>query len=606
MDQITLQQDDLKRDTLRLKLPENPGVYLFKDLTGNILYIGKAKNLKKRLLSYFRPKSELPHKTSLMMNRAKGLDYFLTATEKEAFILESSLVKRYMPRYNIVLRDDKAYPCLRLDIQNPYPRLTIVRRIKKDGALYFGPFSSANSVRSTLKLIDRLFHLRKCKGQGLPKRTRPCLNYQLERCLGACVHEVSLESYGEIVNQVRLFLEGRNRELITQLKENMALASEQLNFEKAAQIRDQIQSVERTIERQHVVSTKLEDMDIIGLAHQDGVFQLVILFIRKGYLSGNRNYLIKNKGGSPAEVVEAFLKQYYPRESFIPRHILVSEPVEDLTSIADWLSDLAGRRVTIHRPMRGEKRRFIGMAIANAKNTLASRSGPESENLMELAETLLKLRRTPNSIEGLDISNIHGNLAVGAIVSFSNAQPNKAGYRNYRIKSVKGIDDYGMMTELISRRLSQDNPPDLFLVDGGKGHLQVVKKAMEKHPKGQFIDIVSIAKSDDAGKADKIYLPGRKNPLPLKSNHPLLHLLMRIRDEAHRRAISYHRRLRGKGLKGSRLDEIPGIGSNRKMQLLQYFGDIDHIANASVEDLMAAPGIGHSQARRIVEFFEKI
>jgi len=591
-------------ETVRLKLPDGPGVYLFKDRSGQVIYVGKAKNLKKRVLSYLRPLPELPQKTAVMMNWAESIDSILTATEKEAFILERNLIKKSMPRYNIILRDDKQYPCLKLDIKDPYPRLSIVRKIKKDGALYFGPFSSANSVRSTLRLINRIFQLRRCKGNSLPKRSRPCLNYQLERCLGPCAYDIDIFNYSVIVDQVRLFLDGRNRELIRQLKKNMESASGELNFEKAARIRDQVRAVEKTIERQHVVSPKMEDQDIIGLAQENELFQLVILFVRKGCLLGNRDYLFKDKGGTAPEVMEAFLKQYYPRESFIPKHILISEPVEDLGPIRDWISDLAGKRVSIHHPLKGEKLRLVRMALANAENLLTGRAEPEKEDLLKLAESVLKLKKFPRSIEGIDISNLQGDNAVGTIVSFVDGLPYKSGYRNYRIKSVDGIDDYGMMSELVSRRLFRGSPPDLFVIDGGKGHLSAVKKVTDSFPGLEVPDLVAIAKTDERGSGEKIYIPGRKNPLSLKSDHTVVHLLMRIRDEAHRRALTYHQRLRGKNFKASDLDKISGIAAKRKKLLLKHFIDIHAVSRAKFEDLVLVPGISPCVAQNILNFFE--
>ncbi len=594
-------------ESIRAGLPEGPGVYLFRDRSDQIIYVGKAKDLKKRVLSYFKPSPELPHKTALMMKRAAGLDYIITSTENEAFILESSLIKRHMPRYNIVLRDDKQYPWLRLDIKESYPRLAIVRRPKKDGAVYFGPFSSANSVRSTVKVIDRIFRLRKCKGSRLPKRSRPCLNYQLGRCLGPCTSEIPEASYREIVDQVRLFLEGRNRELIKQLKKDMKNFSEEQDFENAARIRDQIRAVENTIERQDVVSARMEDQDVIGIAKEDGASQLVILFVRKGSLTGSRDYYFRDQGASPSEVMEAFLKQYYHREAFIPGNIIISEPVEELEPIADWLSEMAGRRVSIHHPLRGTKRRIVGLAVSNAQNLLTRSRESRDQDLMELTKSALRLKKTPKIIEGLDISNIQGDMAVGTVVSFVEGSPNKAGYRNYRIKGVDSIDDYGMMSELVSRRLSKEKPPDLFVVDGGKGHLLTVKKVVDELPGDEIPDVVAIAKADEGGpdRTDKVFIPGRKNPLSLKKDHPVLFLLMRIRDEAHRRAVTHHRKIRGKGLRRSRLDLVPGIGPKRKRLLLERFGDAESISRARPEELALIPGIGKSLARDISGFFQK-
>jgi excinuclease ABC subunit C len=594
-------------NTIRTNMPEKPGVYLFKDNTDTVVYVGKAKNLKKRVLTYFKPFSELPHKTALMMKNARSIDHIITATENEAFILENSLIKKHLPRYNIIFQDDKQYPCLRLSIKEPYPRLQVVRRIKKDGALYFGPFSSAFSMRRTLQFIDRTFQLRKCRGSGLTKRTRPCLNGQLGRCLGPCTYDISTTDYGLIVQHVRLFLEGRNPTLLKQLKANMTSASEQLHFEEAARIRDMIRSIEKTIERQNVVSPRLEDQDAIGIARNDGVFQLVILFIRKGYLTGSRNYIFREKDSSPSDILEAFLKQYYTRERFISKQILISDPVEDLISIKNWLSDLAGKNVTIHRPKRGDKYRVCQLAVSNAEDLLNRNIIPLKENLMEQAKSILNLRKIPKTIEGLDISNLHGDLPVGAVVSFVDGVPFKSGYRNYRIKKVDNIDDYGMMAELVSRRLSRGNLPDIFLIDGGKGHLMAAWRAMKNFPGQKKPEVVAIAKAREEGpaKTDKVYLHGRKNPLPLRQDHPILLLLMHIRDEAHRRAIRHHRGLRAKQTGLSELDGIPGIGPKRKKILLEQFGSLTGVLDAPIEDIASLPGMNQSLARNILRILGK-
>ena len=607
MDQAIQTEYELNPKRLKRILPDGPGVYFFKDLSGRVIYVGKAKLLKKRVLSYFRPTADFPKKTTLMMKRACVLNFILTSTEQEAFILESNLIKEFVPRYNVILRDDKQYPCLRLDIKDRYPRLSIVRKIKKDGALYFGPFSSAQSVRSTHKVTDRIFQLRKCKGSGLPKRTRPCLNYQIDRCLGPCTYDISVSDYQEIVQQVRLFLEGHNRELIGQLKRDMSDASYQLDFEKAAKIRDQIRAIERTVERQHVVSKQLEDQDIIGLAQMENLYQVVILIVRKGCVVGSRNYLfnlLKNPGVSAYEVMEAFLKQYYHGSAFIPKHIFISNPIKDL-SITDWLSDLAGKKVVIHRPLRGEKLRLIKMALDNAENLLIGYSDTQKEDLMSMVQSVLMLKKVPRFIEGLDISNLKGDIAVGTIVSFVDGLPHRLGYRNFRVKTIEGIDDYGMMAELVERRVSMGRLPDLFLVDGGKGHLSVAKRVLEQWTNLNLPDVVSIAKPDESQheKCDKIYILGRKNPLKLKRDHPVLNLMMRIRDEAHRRAISYHRKLRDGKLTESELNLIPGIGVKRKKLLLKHLRDINAIARAGLDELTGIPGINHSLAENIISFF---
>ena len=612
-------QYELDPRVLRNTLPDAPGVYLFVDPGGRVIYAGKAKSLRKRVLSYFRTNGESTSKTGRMMKRAGGLDFILTDTEQEAFILEGHLIKKHMPRYNIILRDDKQYPCLCLDVREPFPRLAIVRKIKKDGALYFGPFSSANSVRTTKKLIDRVFKLRKCKSPDLRKRNRPCLNFQMNHCLGPCAHEIPVEGYREIVQQVRLFLEGRSQELISGLEREMETAARNLDFEKAAGIRDQIRAIQKTIERQHVVSPRMEDQDVIGLAQREGVYQVVILFIRRGYLTGTRNLFVKEPSALPSEVMEAFLKQHYGPEAFIPKKILISEPVDDLMPMMQWLSGLAEKRVVIQNPRRGEKRKLTGMAVANAENLLVGYAASQKEDLLTTARSVLGLSRTPRRIEGLDISNFQGGLAVGTIVSFVEGAPHRAGYRNFRIRQEGIIDDYGMMAEMVERRLAKGALPDLFLVDGGKGHLATVRRVLEArgHPgsqaagsKGMHDDfampeVISIAKPDNPSQdpRDKIYLPGRKNPLILKAGHPVLLLMMRIRDEAHRRAVTYHRSMREKHLTRSELDNIPGIGRKKKALLLRQFKGIDDIAQATAEDLERAPGIGRALAEAVFSYF---
>jgi len=598
-----LSHPDLDPESLRRRVPPHPGVYLFKDAEGRILYVGKAKDLRKRVLSYVRPSAELPHKTRLMLRRARSLETLLTETENEAFILEDTLVKRHLPRYNIILRDDKRYPCLRLDLRNPYPRLQIVRRMKKDGALYFGPFSSAGAVRSTLKLIETVFPLRKCRGDRPPKRSRPCLNFQLGRCLAPCTRDVPRAAYRELVQQVRLFLEGRNRELLGRLRKEMVKASDRLQFERAARIRDRIRAVERITERQNVVSRAMEDWDVIGLAEKDGAWQVVNLHVRKGSLAGSRSYRFRARTDRAEEVMGAFIKQHYARGAFFPRKILISHEADDLPAIQSWIGDLAGRKVLIHRPQRGEKHRLVRLAETNAKSLLATRASRD-EGLLDQVRTALQLKGRPVVVEGLDISHVQGHPAVGTVVAFREGKPDKNGYRNYRIKGANGVDDYAMMAEMVSRRMAAGEPPDLFLVDGGKGHLAAVERVL--HPAGEPGEVpalAAIAKRDQrrGEPADKIFLPGRKNPLALAPDHPVLLFLMRVRDETHRRAVGYHRKLRDRTMSTSVLDGVPGIGPKRKRLLLNRFGDVAALTQAAPEDLAALPGISLKTARAVLK-----
>ena len=607
MDAPASPQYDLNPASLQRILPEAPGVYFFKGASGRIIYVGKAKSLKKRVLSYFRPGSDLPYKTALMMKQARGIDFILTSTEKEALILEDNLVKKHLPRYNIILRDDKRYPCLRLDITQPYPRLEIARRIKKDGAIYFGPFSSAQAVRSTLKVIDRVFQLRKCKSKRLPKRTRPCLNYQLDRCLGVCVNRVPEQKYREIVQQVRLFLEGRNRELIRQLQRHMTEAAERMEFERAARIRDRIHAIERTLERQHVVSPLMEDQDVIGLTVRDRFCVVVVMSVRNGYLVSSRDYSLRTRGEEPEEVMEAFIKQYYSKEGFVPREILLSEPLEDETSIEEWLSEISGARVRIKTPKKGEKRRLVEMALANAENALRLKEAKGETDILEKVSAALGLPNVPRYIEAMDISNLHGDLAVGTIVAFVDGRPEKSAYRNYRIRTVEGIDDYAMMAEMAQRRMEKGNLPDMFLIDGGRGHLNAVKAVLDRYSGAERPTAISLAKADyrKGETADKIYLEDVEEPIVMAPHDPVLLFLMKIRDEVHRRAIGYHRKLRKKGVTESILLEVPGIGKKRAQKLLQQFPSIEHIKRASIEDLTQTGRLGPRVAKRVKGFFEE-
>ena len=596
----------LSGDTTK-NVPREPGVYLFKDRSGKVLYIGKAKNLNKRIHSYFSKGKDHPYKLYLILTNADTIEHIITATEKEALILEGNLIKRYRPRYNVILKDDANYPLLKLDINNRYPRLTIVRRMKNDGDLYFGPFTSASAVRSTLRLIGPVFPLRKCKTKGTPKRSRPCLNYQLGRCLGPCCLDVRVEDYQEIVDQVKLFLEGRSKELISQLREIMQKASRELDFEKAARVRDQIRAVEKTVERQAVVSTEMKDQDVIGLSRSGKEAGIVILFVRSGYMVGSRKYSIHCEWQNASEPLEAFLKQYYRDKGFVPSEIILSDAIDDKRLISEWLTGMAGKKVSISVPSRGDKKKLVNMAVVNAENILLERQKSDQSAILEEAKSILHLGRKPAHIEGIDISNLKGELAVASLVAFVEGVPQKSGYRNYRIKEVEGIDDYAMIAEVIKRRLKKGQPPDLFVIDGGKGHLSVSLKTIDALGLENPPDAISIAKADqgEPRAVDKIYLPNRKNPLILARNHPVLSLLMRLRDETHRRAVSYYRKRSKKKLTGSELDRIPGVGPKRKKALLKYLGDLQSIARAEIEDLNGVPAINQVVAKNIFAYFHR-
>ena len=397
-----------------------------------------------------------------------------------------------------------------------------------------------------------------------------------------------------------MFLEGRSRELVKQLEKDMKKFAREEKYEDAARVRDQIKAVLKTIENQNVVSTRKEDQDIIGVAQKDGISQVVIFFSRKGVITGSRDFRFESQDASPAEIIEAFLKQYYNSDRYVPKSILISHAIDDMQSVSDGLSYLTGKKISIHRPIRGKKLGVVGLAVKNAENILNRKGIMSSDDLMEMTKTTLNLNKIPHRMEAMDISNIQGNQAVGTIVAFKDGKPYKQGYRNFRIRDVKGIDDYEMMSEMVSRRLSNGDLPDLFIIDGGKGHLMAVSRVVENLSQTESPALIAIAKEKEQGaKGDKLYLSGRKNPLRLKSDHPVLLLLMGIRDEVHRRAITYHRKLRKKETIKSALDLIPGIGPSKRKLLLKRFGSIDGIRRATEDELVQVRGITGNMAEKI-------
>ncbi len=596
---------DIKSGDFKKEFPTEPGVYIFRDSTERVIYVGKAKNIRNRVSSYFNSPADMTPKTVMMVSKARYLEFILTSSENEAFLLESSLIKKHIPRYNIVLRDDKQYPYLKIPTDEPYPRLEFVRKLKNDGAVYFGPYSSSGALRDTTRLINRIFRLRKCSKGYMAARSRPCLNFQLGRCLAPCTHDVSKDEYAAIVKNVRLFLEGRSKELVKQLEADMKRYAADEKYEDAARVRDQIKAVLKTTEEQSVSSTKGEDQDIIGVAQKEGISQVVIFFSRKGVITGSRDFRFENRGDSPSEVIEAFLKQYYREDGYVPKSILISHPIEELEPISGWLSYLAKNKITINCPLRGKRAGMVRLAVKNAESILNRSENRNLTGILEMVKTALNLKKVPYRIEAMDISNIQGNLAVGTMVAFVDGRPHKAGYRNFRIKYVKGIDDYEMMSEMVNRRLSHGDLPDLFIIDGGKGHLMAVSRVLSKLPAEiELPALVAVAKEREQGNTgDKLYLPGRKNPLRLNSDHPVLLLIMGIRDEVHRRAVTYHRKLRKKETIKSSLEQVPGIGPSKRNLLLKAFGSLEAIKEASEEELIKVKGITKTMAKMIKELF---
>ncbi|NNL42380.1 MAG: excinuclease ABC subunit UvrC [Desulfobacterales bacterium] len=590
------------------RISSGPGVYLMKDKTDEIIYIGKARNLKKRLASYFTKPVQSDIKTSVLVKKIESFDTILTASEKEALILESNLIKRHRPRYNVFLKDDKRYPSIRLNTKHPYPNLTIVRKIKNDGSTYFGPFVSSIAIRQTLKMIDKTFKLRNCKDSNFRTRTRPCLNNQMQRCLAPCCNDIDKNSYQEIVKEVVLFLKGRTTDLIRKVKKEMINAADNQNYETAAALRDKIFSLEKTVEKQVVVATDFMDRDIIGIASSNELSLITILIVRGGFLLGTRNFTFSETLSTPGEIIGLFIRQYYEKEPFIPKEILTPLSIEDSVLIEEYLKNSKGKKVSILWPRRGEKVRLLKMADKNADISLKEEIISLSTDMDMLArlQKKMKTRRLPKRIECFDNSNISGKEPVAGMVVFENGKSKKSSYRLYKIANVAKHDDYAYMDEVLRRRFGKGEKskpyPDLLIVDGGKGQLNIAVSVAKEIKIEDKIDIIGIAKKDEkrGELQDKIYKPGRVNPLNFGKESDLLLFLQRVRDEAHRFAVSFHRKRRGKAAIRSVLDTIPGIGKKRKQILLKYFKSIKKIRAATVEELIAVPGISRKSAEAVV------
>jgi excinuclease ABC subunit C len=600
------------------EFPHLPGIYMFKDAGGSILYVGKARDLRKRIANYFRSGDGVDVKTRIMLSKAADFEYSVTSSEKEALLLEASLIKKHRPRYNVVLRDDKNYLSIRIDPRDPYPRLDIVRRFQKDGALFFGPYPSARAARDTLKYLHQLFPLRLCKGKKLIPRDRPCLNFSMGQCLGACSGRVSREDYMKMVEEVVLFLEGKTDILQRQLEQRMREAAEDMQFELAAFYRDRLRNVAATIEKQHVVSDRFLDQDVIGIYQVEERTELVVLFIRQGAHSGQRAFDLKEAKGDRSELISAFIQQYYYEGAFIPDEVLVAVSLDSETVLSEWLSERKGKRVRIWHVQRGDRKHLLDMAQANARERFISRGRSQGRDtaLIDGLQRILRLPRRPARMACVDISNIQGRHAVGALVVFEEGRPDKNSYRRYRIRLKSEPDDPAMMAELVGRLIENDPQLsaslDLLLLDGGKGQLNRIVNLLEQLGVSERLPAASIAKERESdvgekgkGLYEKIYLPGRKNPLFLHRQPDILHLLQRIRDEAHRFAISHYKNVHRTSLITSALDGIAGIGPGRRQMLLQHFGSLDGILEASAIELEKA-GLPRTVAQSVVRVLSEI
>jgi len=598
-------------------LPAQPGVYLMRDQHGKVIYVGKAKNVRTRVRAYFRG-GEGRSQIEFLMNRVGDVETLLTSNEKEALILENNLIKQYKPRYNIRLKDDKSYLSIKINVQHPWPRITATRKIVKDGSRYFGPYSSAFSARETLDIIEKHFLLRNCTEYNFKNRARPCLQYQIKRCLAPCVLPVDSKEYQENLREAILFIEGKRQELIDELRRRMEEKAEALEFEAAAKIRDQIQAVEKTVEKQRMVSHWGADQDIFGLYREGGFIEVQVLFVRQGKLTGNQAYSLEDLEFPDEEIIESLLTQFYQGERFVPDEILLPVEIDDREVREEYLGERRGKRVSIVCPQRGDKRRLVEMAAQNARQSYAERHDQEKERermLLELKEKL-RLNHYPQRIECYDISNIHGAHAVGSMVTFINGEQDKSYYRHYRIRTVSedvGGDDFAMMYEVLKRRFSrgveEGDLPDLVVVDGGKGQLGMAVSAL-RDLGVKNIDVAGLAKmrveraprsAEIERLEERVFLPGQSNPIVLKRNSNALFLLQRVRDEAHRFAITYHKKVRARQTLYSALDKIPGIGGARKRALLRAFGSVKRIEEASMDELLKVPLINQKIAEDVLQ-----
>jgi len=593
-----------------LSVPASTGVYLLKDKKGRSIYIGKAKNLRSRIRSYMGEGEEIqrPH-ISYVMREAVDMDYFVTRNEREALMLENSLIKQKKPKYNIRLRDDKNYLSLRLDPREKYPRLSLTRRVLKDGAVYYGPFASADALKKAKRLIHKVFPLRDCTDEKFRRHSsRPCLSYYMGLCLGPCAGKTGEEEYRDVANQAKMFLRGEKKQIIELLRGNMEKASADMRYEDAAHYRDQVRLLEKNLDDQMFVTPDTKDRDVVGFHREGKDIEFTVLFSRGGSLVDKTEYSFKNAAGTEEELLAEFLSQFYGGSRFIPNEIIIPADVEGISALSEWLSERQGRKVSIQVPERGKKARQIELANRNALESFQKKHARElmELDLLERVRSSLHLRRIPTAIECFDISNIQGDLAVASLVRFENGKPAKEGYRTYRIKSVEGPNDYAMMYEVLRRRITRAEEdgwetPDLILVDGGKGQLNIANQALTDIGYVDDVDLASIAKGREEGESDKIYIYGRKNPVIFSPNSPVLFLLMRIRDEAHRFAITYHKKLRGKMALRSGLDDVPGIGVKRKKELIKRFGSVSKIREATVEEIASIPGLNKRLAESVKE-----
>ncbi|HAS92667.1 MAG TPA: excinuclease ABC subunit UvrC [Sedimentibacter sp.] len=598
------------------KLPDSPGVYQMKNAFGEIIYVGKAKNLKKRVRQYFQSKNHIP-KIQAMIKNIYEFEYIITDNEVEALILEANYIKKYRPKYNTLLRDDKQYPYIKISVQERYPRIYKVREVKKDGAKYFGPYPSAYAVNEIIDIIGNLYKLRKCslKLDGTKKSQRPCVYYHINRCTAPCSGNVDIKEYSQEVNKATALLTG-SEGIIKSLNEKMIEASENMEYEEAAKYRDQIKALEVISEKQKVVSQAGIDQDVIGSAIGIDEACIQIFFIRNGKIIGSEHYLLTNiENETREQIISSFLTQFYTGTVYIPKEIYIETKIEDMEVFEKLLSQKRGNKVTLKVPVKGEKSMLIKMIKKNALEILEKGSRRIKKNIDEGMEAIkelsnvLNLDKTPERIEAYDISNIQGVESVGSMVVFENGIPNKSNYRRFKIKTVEGPNDYKSLEEVLERRINRglgdgkqgfNKMPDLILIDGGKGQTNIAEEVISNF--GLSIPVCGMIKDDKHTTKGLIY---KNKEIELRKTDIVYKLIYRIQEEAHRFAIEYHRNLRDKTLFKSELDNIKNIGEKRKINLLKKFGSIENIKTKSINDLLSVPGMNTVAAESVYNYFHK-
>ncbi len=594
-------------------IPDRPGVYIFKDAGNAVLYVGKAKGLRSRVRSYFQKSSSLDERKAAMVKLVKDFEYTVTGNELEAFVLEANLIKQYRPKYNILLRDDKSYPYLKLTLKEEWPRLEVVRRIRKDGARYYGPYVPAGDMWNILSFIRNTFRIPTCR-YSFEKRLRPCIQHQIKRCDAPCDGRVDHEAYMRMIHEIRLLLEGKNRNLLEALEKRMQDFSDELRFEEAAALRDQISAIQKISEEQKMVAPELGDLDVIGLNREGEKAAFKLFFVRNGIMTGYRQFVLDHTSGeTDGGLMGSFIEQFYTREIIPPRSVACSALPEDREILESWLSGKRDGRVSIILPERGIKKELVTMAIENAAILLKAGRAENKDGLeKELAE-FLGLSDVPADLGAFDVSNISGSEPVAAFVYWKDGGFRKERYRHIRMDAVKGPDDYAMMREMVRRtfeRQGQDStlpaahhPPEehggtvvpaLIIIDGGRGQLEAALQALADL--GIKTNVISIAKDPD-----RAFIPGRAAPLGLEDGLRVQLLLKRIRDEVHRFAIGYHKKLRSRRMLESPLEKIPGIAKKRRLELLRHFGSMEGIRRATAEEIAGLKGFNRTVAERLVE-----